>query len=515
MPGTPLKLGPFIGGMNTQADPSSISDNELVDCVNLELDLDGSLVSRPPVVDITAGSNISALGGNVVLLGYGIFSSNRYYLFGCGPSGVGVYYNNVWTLIAPGVRSKSIVQFMDKVWILAKFSSTNPGGSYNPDSGYVAVPAMPRGSTIVTYKSRLWICAGAEAPPATASRISWSAFDVNGASTPDVWNSLDFLNVNPGDGQHCIDLVVYNDTLVIFKDDSTYSFPFDVDPRQGVIRKISGNVGATRDFCVVQYENVLYCYHEGWVYEINNYTFTRLNTKVPFEYEAPSAPLADESVYLTLFGDRLVCRYYRRAYIFNLRTRTWTRFKSTYIVGPFVSAPSTNVQRKNQVYYAGSNVAGQQTMYKTQDGFDSAAKEPMDCLILTKNYDMGLGYKFKKLFWWGADVSSVNPVLGIVTIITTGFTVTWGALSQYTWDDLLTWGNPTGIAQIGSISSSVPLYGNRPNRVFLKFFKALRYRQINFSVGMTTDGSDLNGPVRVYTLTAFTSSKETVVKAVS
>ena len=42
-----LRLGPFVGGINTASDATAVADSELVDCVNFELDIDGSLVGRP------------------------------------------------------------------------------------------------------------------------------------------------------------------------------------------------------------------------------------------------------------------------------------------------------------------------------------------------------------------------------------------------------------------------------------------------------------------------------------
>ena len=44
-----LRLGPFNGGLNIGSDPVLVQDNELINCLNLELDIDGSLVSRPAI----------------------------------------------------------------------------------------------------------------------------------------------------------------------------------------------------------------------------------------------------------------------------------------------------------------------------------------------------------------------------------------------------------------------------------------------------------------------------------
>jgi hypothetical protein len=52
MPGAPIQVGPFIGGLNTFSDATAIADNELTVCENFELDLDGSLKSRPPIENL-------------------------------------------------------------------------------------------------------------------------------------------------------------------------------------------------------------------------------------------------------------------------------------------------------------------------------------------------------------------------------------------------------------------------------------------------------------------------------
>lgn len=45
-----VSFSQFTGGLNNVADASAISDNELAQIVNFELDSNGSLVARPPIV---------------------------------------------------------------------------------------------------------------------------------------------------------------------------------------------------------------------------------------------------------------------------------------------------------------------------------------------------------------------------------------------------------------------------------------------------------------------------------
>src|SRR6266704_6458375 len=129
MPGpyTPAKLGPWTGGINTLSDPSAIPDNQLADCVNLELDLDGSYIVRPPVTN--APAPVAWLGTDILLLGFFTFSTGSYLI---GSNATGTYYKlggAPWTLISPNLKSTSAVQYSGKVFILATNDSIQGSGS--------------------------------------------------------------------------------------------------------------------------------------------------------------------------------------------------------------------------------------------------------------------------------------------------------------------------------------------------------------------------------------------------
>src|SRR5688572_6515376 len=72
-----IRIGPFVGGLNTLSSQSSIDDLELHQMINFENDRDGSLVSRPPI--FTTEFVLGGSGGQT-LLGYYVEAStgNRY-----------------------------------------------------------------------------------------------------------------------------------------------------------------------------------------------------------------------------------------------------------------------------------------------------------------------------------------------------------------------------------------------------------------------------------------------------
>lgn len=500
MPGEPVRIGPFTGGMNTLSDPTSLADVELRDCLNMELDLDGSLLSRPPVTthDATAFGS-----GRVMHLGFAVIAGITYHIASTGGETAQSVDGQNWTTITSSFGASAIVQAQDKVWLV---SPNSAGGQWSPGGGFVSVPTMPNGQVLVLHKGRLYLGGNSTEP----SRLYWSE---SGDYTNWTTGSASFINVNSGDGQRLIDILIFNDNLVLFKNDSTYSYPFDTAPSTGTLRKISGTIGATRRDCVILYEQNLYVYHEGNIYEVINYDFARLNAKVPFAYD-PTAPSSfTDEVFLCLFGDRLLVRYYNRIYVFGLRTRTWTRWSSDYYFGPLRAAPVDTTAAINNPYYAGACVSGSNAIYRINDGFDAVVSESMTCSITTKNYDLSISHKFKRLYWWGADISASGSVTGAVTPVVYTFTSTWATLNGKPWNTLYTWDRPVNAP--GAISTTVGTTLGGGARKFVKFLKSIRFRQVNFGISTTTTGTTSDAPIRFFTITALVNQKQDVSAGVS
>lgn len=514
--GQPLRLGPFIGGLNTVSDPTAIADAELSVSTNFELDIDGSLVSRPPLEENAGKSDWTE---RIVILCEGIFSGSHYLI---GSNVDGVFYNlsGSWTLITNTFQAAAAVQYTDKIYMVAKPGSANPGGKWDPVGGFTAVAAIPKGQAAVIHKERLFIAPGVDSTT-TTSRLKFS-----NAGDFDTWGASDFIDAGQGDGTKLVDLTVFQDNLLLFKEQSSYLLAYDIRPADAVLRKISSTIGAQKQNSVVNYENQVYLLHNGWVYEIINYDFSRLNTKVPFERDETipvGKTFTNERIHLSILEDRLICRFHRKVYVYGLRTRTWSEWVSVSDIlqyfGPIVALrPSTGTE-----FYAGSCLQENKSVIRLYPKATSISMEKeistnktITCTSRTKNFDMAISHQFKRLWWWGADLTTNNSVIGIATPIVLSFNVTWGELSSSsaTWASLNdnTWSQPTTI--IASIETTVAT-ATGTSRRFVKFLKSLRYRQINFEVRLTTNGSTVDGPARLFTITAITESKEVVTKAVS
>lgn len=511
MPGFPAKLGPFVGGLNTLDDGSTIADQELQECINFDVNPLGALVSRPPVTAV-GGPTVWA-GGNVLALGYFRFATGNYLIVS---NATGTYYrlgSGGWVTIAANLLSTSAVQYGDNVFILAANGSSVGSGKWNPSAGFSTIISMPKGQKIIIYKERGLIAAG-ETAPLNSSRLYLSKVtDLTDWTSP--LGVTATVDISPGDGQHLVDIVVYNDVVMCFKEDSTYSFSYATLAANAVVRNISPTIGVPTHHCAVVFENQLYAYHNGKVYELIKSIFTPINVKVPFLYDATSPGTFVYPVFLTLFGDRLLVRFYNRVYAFGLRTRTWSRYTSTFYVGPLVAEPINAVNSVLPRFFGGSCISNDNQIFTIQDGFDNIATESFTCTVITKNYDMShqirvgryfitQSHKFKRQYYWDVLVQTGNDVVGTAQPIVNQTSVTWGQLATYQWGALNTWGNPL-IAP--AVVTKDVVVGTPNFQRLIRFPKALRFRSINYRIDMPTTGKLSEGPVKFFEIIAMIATK--------
>lgn len=321
MPGQPVKIGPFVGGMNTYSGETTIADNEAVSLVNLDVDLDGSLLSRPGVTALApdlAATLSHALGtyrstiGEVFII---IAAGNRVSAYSTS--------SGTWTVISNSGPFTSCIQYNDKLWLTIKPSGVlQGGGKWDPVGGYVAVGQMPRGFSSCIYKERMFVSASRNSDDTSINRVKFS-----NAGNPDTWTSTDFFDVNAGDGDDITKIMVFDANIVIFKSDSTYVFAYESAPTKGLVQRVNGVIGANNNFCVVEYENNLFVMHEANVYRISNWNWEHANIKIPFKYENVFATADVDASSVSLLGNRILARYYDNYYSLGLKTGAWSKWE--------------------------------------------------------------------------------------------------------------------------------------------------------------------------------------------
>ncbi|HEY9259033.1 hypothetical protein [Chitinophaga sp.] len=553
-------IGPFAGGMNLYSDQAMISDNEVVDCLNFDISLDGSLVSRPPWSLMKAVQTASGLGGTVppncdqLVIGTGTFESKRFVIVSSNHTGAYaayIYYVDgvlAGTLakITDGVFSKAH-RYANYVYLVPDLTQVG-GARYDLTGGLVtAIASMPSGYASAIYKDRLWI--GGRQSIANDSRLYFSA-----VADFTSWPGTNFFDINPGDGDAVNDLVIYQDNIVIFKNTATYVLSYDTGPAQAVLNIINNDIGASGRNCVDVYENSVFILKYNQVYEMSNYDFVRVSVKLPFEYDSAVAIVPPGTgasnvaykwpIWLRVVGDRVVVRFYNKLYVYHLRLRAWTRWRSEDFninyIGPIMRLDNTDagVLQGYDTYVAAScltTVPDSQgvgvpinwkmyfKLFQMKDMYDISTVEngnivapstPVDIVLsmTTKQFNIGLSHRFKRLLHWGIDCYTGRSVTGTLFPQSVTFKPTWNQLSTMYWHDLGSWEYP--LTSLPGVTQIVPADAAKQIK-FIRFPKSLRFRLLKFKIDLATKGNTSDGPVRLYSITAFVAAKQLASKAVN
>ncbi len=509
-----VRLGPFVGGLNTFSDPTAIGDTEVAQLINLENDIDGSLVNRPPIVRLGA-TLTSANTTGLNILGFYEAAAGAKYLIASDRNTSTYYFNGAtWVLITATFAAAAICQFRDEVWLVSPTTSAAKGGKWTIAAGFTVDANIPNGGCAVAFKDRVWIGPGKDAT-SNGSRLYLSSITTGVVSWPVVAN---FIQAGAGDGQNIIDLAVYYESIVVFKQGSTYRFTFSTDPSLGSINRVSDNIGAIDKGCFASYQNSIYVLFDNKVYEFSNYNYNQLNLKVPLKASNPSAVLA-EVASISVWADRLFIQYYNSTFVYSLNTRTWSNWSSTDIdyMGRFWAVPGQQGQEPTAYTYRTAKT-GYLGLYICKNSI-GAATETMTCRVVTKNFDYQTAAKMKRLISWGADVISKVQITGKVTPVTYSTPVTWDQLKNggYTWGDRLagmfTWDRPLDFSV--TITDPVSTQGQGSGRKYIKFLKSIRFRQVSFELSAVTDGSTATAPFRIFNLVTRVSDKQTVSQKIS
>jgi hypothetical protein len=514
MPGAPIQVGPFIGGLNTFSDPTAIADNELTECVNFELDLDGSLKSRPPIENLNIDFPLQSTGDIEFLGTYEVSATLNYLIASDGVSKTYYFSGTAWVEITNTIAAAGFVQFDDKAWLVAPVGSTNPGGYWTPSGGFTAVSNMPKGELIVTFKDRLWIAEGRD-----STNQGTRLYRSRTVADPALWPTVtDFVDIGVGDGQNIVQIAVYFNTLLIFRTSSIYGLQYSTDPAAGAVSLIVPNVGLSSRYAITQFESDIYFMYDDRAYEFTNNRATQINVKTPFKSNTTANFHNNYAV--SEFNRRIIFTYFDKMFVYSLRTRAWTTWESDMYGALCKIAVRANNQDK-AIVLTHSNIAvpagGSRSapLLQITDEYASV-QEPMECRIQTKNFNYQASSIYKRLFWWGLDASFKGTVVGTAFPINQSFTVPWQTLfDKETWGSMLQylWASPQESS--GAATTSVTEFAVTFRRVFVKFLKALRFRQIFFIVKFETNGSATEAPVRLFSLMTYVNPKQTVVKEVS
>ncbi len=277
------------------------------------------------------------------------------------------------------------------------------------------------------------------------------------------------------------------------------------------------NIGLASKNALVAWENYIYFIHDDKAYEFVNNRASQINLKVPLESDNRTGVF--DPYIVSLFSNRVIFSFWGVLFVFSIRTRTWTIWKSDThgAIGSIISAITDTDTEDATVFSSAIVPSGATRTAKTLSITDAVTDKTEDfvCRIQTKNYNYQTSSAYKRLFWWGIDAIFNGTVTATAVPITWNQSVVWNQMNMYTWAQVLPfdWNQP---ANPGSDVQTVrTTTGVGSIRKFVKFLKALRFRQIHYLLEFETDGSTASAPVRLFALMTYVKAHEKVSKTVT
>ena len=511
-----LVIQGFPRGYNNVNDATTLDDEELYICENVEIDSNGGLVSRPPIVKIAA---LPVSGQLIKFYGYYVKADGTLFCVVSCTNGTYLYDTtlNTWARITTIVASGA-VQYQNKLYIC---SLTTAGGYWNGTSfttlGSGSYP-MPKGSQITLHKGRFFMISNETGYQ--NSRIYWSRInDAVNSTTVDQWDWVagnDFQDVSPGDGQQITKLLAGREEIFIFRSRSTFYFKYDVSiVDSAVLQLLDANVGADSENAVAQYEFSYIVLSNGRVYRFVSYQFYPLNDPMRLELRpgGGSDSLPVKSAISTL-GRRAIIWYGGITYVLNLDDGTWSTWDSpTTEMAYVVIAPRKLGNLSPDIAYgisgsASTSIAG---LLRITDSYNSSDSEEITCTIQTKAFDFGSPDTWKRQFYWDADVYTARNVVGTSTPVQLSNVYPgWDDMNLKTWDQLEagTWDNI--LEKSPEIITTIVYPASEPYRVNVAFQKDMRFRRCSYKIQLTTDGTTATGPVRMVSLSVHAALKKVI-----
>jgi hypothetical protein len=340
------KLGPFTGGLhNASGTGEFIENEELFDLTNLEVDTDGSLVNRPQINQFLV-SGVAPNGNAWQFIGTYLPSDGRQFIVAYLPAVnlVKLIDTATNTLSAASAVTKALccIQYANKLYVIATPDSINGGGYFDvptpTTTSFTAAASMPRGEAVTQYRERIWIACG------MSSTSNTSRFFFSAVGDPTTWDVNNYIDVAPGNGQKLVSLVRLGQDLVLFKEHSTHKFTYTTDPRKAELNEIDATIGVPAINCNVVYNNnTIYVLHDNAVYELFQYTYTRISALLNMAQDTDLDLFAKDQYGLTLHRDRLFVRYFKYLYVYSLRVKRWSRWVSDRKFSHLVVIPSATV----------------------------------------------------------------------------------------------------------------------------------------------------------------------------
>jgi hypothetical protein len=452
VPGQPVKIGPWPGGLNLRDSPRNIEDNELAACLNFDITDEGILRPRRPLMqgnDIGSGhkylmGSVNKDNGDLAAISSKYDGTNSVFYETVN----GINYNTVFGGTARLGIFRSIIQYNNRLWVIDAAFGTGAFAD-NLTSALTDIPSMPFGDFAFMLKDRMFIVWY------SGNRIYYSK-----PTDPTVWTSPDggFFDVNPGDGQNITKVISLNNQIFIFKRNSTYIFSFNADPaNDGSLRQVSPNQGA---FDAVAYNNEIYVVNDRSVFKFINGYFVDIASKIDLYRNTLLDLNVSNELKISLLNNTLLVGHTMRGdinpllswFAMNLNTGAWSEYyfyEGNFSIGetlmnrPIGATIFCRSENKTRIIF-GDNTQFTKLPYmdliypnRTLDQDNANAARYPTYNFSTKTLNMGDNAIWKKIFSWAVETvyphkPTVDPTNTTLIIVDDVFSI----FENNTFDDL-------------------------------------------------------------------------------
>jgi len=515
--GAPSIIGPFAGGLhNASGRGEAITDNELFDMTNFEIDPDDSSIVNRPGIDIV----VNGVPAASIIIG----------TFYPPAADAHVITTNHTTIRIVNVRTGSVVfsqacsghagvQFygaaQDRFYV-APVAGRTDGGYFTYTGStftWTAVPAIPAGDAMVIFQYRVFVAAGDQELTKTDGLMYWSARQ--DGTKWDVPSDGGSAAISPGDGQKLKSIVVLNNDILLFKEHSTYRFSYTGNPLNASISKLSNVIGAPNYNAVAVYDNnSVFVIHGSSVWQLYGYNYVKIS--IPLKLQTNLGPNNVNTVLfkcLSICFSRLFFRYWNTMYVYNIDTKVWCIWKTTRDFDKVVYCPAASNTANLDTGFmcpAGNTATGNLQIYNDRySHIVVGGGETFTCTMQTKIFDFDEPWAYKVLFWWGLHVAAAGTITAQAQIPNAIRVVKWGDVATRTWGEgaAYKWGSSTKIVTPVSKGASSGEFGRR----FIKNQGKMRFRQIYWTISYTTQyNAESDAIVRIYSIVPVLKAKETV-----
>lgn len=254
----PISYRKMSGGLNTTSGPLGLEENESPDLQNIDFDKFGSFLKRNGYTALNT-STISANKEVTGLYWFELASGTRYAVCVCNSA---LYkmdsLDGTWDVIT-GSLTLSITHLVDfdtfDDLMLATDNTNTPFKWTGTSNGAVmTVPTgLSRAKFVKNFQNYAFLANVTVSGTAYPSRFYWSTI-----KDPDTWDSANFIDVTPNDGQEITGFKVLGDRLVVFKNRSIYNVFFTGDADiPFVVYKSNSSIGCASHWSIQEIDNGL------------------------------------------------------------------------------------------------------------------------------------------------------------------------------------------------------------------------------------------------------------------